>query len=168
MPLKIQIKSGQRIIINGAVIENVSPKTVSLLIKNEASMLREDDVLSPEDAATPASRLYYALQCLYLFPHAKDWYLPLFKELSDSYVRAAPSSRDIIDAVNALVEGNHYYSALKKAQELIEHEGKVLSHAQEQFTQELLGSAGTGQSPGDRSLGADPGSLANEGKPAKG
>lgn len=167
MPLKIQIKSGQQIIINGAVIENVSQKTVSLLIKNEASILREDDVLSPEDAATPASRLYFALQCLYLFPHAKDRYLLLFKELSDSYVRAAPSSQSIIDAVHALVEENHYYAALKKAQELIEHEGKVLAHAQEQFTQELLGSPGAGKSAGDRGMGADAGGAAHEGKPGK-
>lgn len=149
MPLKIQLKSGQQIIINGAVIENVSPKTASLLIKNEASILRGDDVLTPEDAATPASRLYFSLQCLYLFPHAKDRYLPLFKELSDSYARAAPSSRDIISAIHRLVEEGHDYAALKKAQELIEHEGKVLSHAQEQFSQELSGTANAGKPPGD-------------------
>ena len=144
MPLKIQIKGGQRIIINGAVLENISQRTVSLFVKNEASILREDDILTAEQASTPAGRLYYALQCLYLFPQASDRYLPVFKELSSSYLEAAPSAEAIIKAMHNLVDKNQHYAALKKAQELILHEGKVLSDAQERLSQKLRDAPGTG------------------------
>ena len=127
MPLKIHIRKGQQVIINGAVLENVGAKAVSLVVKNDAAILRDSDIVSPKDATTPASRTYYALQCVYLFPERRDSYLRLFNDLSDSFVRAVPSSGDIIAALRKHVDAGQYYNALKKAQELIAHEGKVLS-----------------------------------------
>ena len=165
MPLKIQIKSGQQIIINGAVVENVSHRTASLLIKNEAAILREEDILTAEDAVTPASRLYYALQCLYLFPQSSDHYLPLFKKFAEGYLKAAPSSGETVEAVRKHVDEEHLYAALKKAQALIDHEGKVLSHVQQRHAEELRGTAVAGEPEGDGSLGADPGGTADEGEP---
>ena len=66
--LVIHLKKDQQIVLNGAVIENTSGRSISLSVKNEAAILRSSDILAPEDAATPASRAYYALQCVYLFP----------------------------------------------------------------------------------------------------
>ena len=40
MPLKLDFKAGDKMIINGTVIENVGPNA-KLLIHNEASILRE-------------------------------------------------------------------------------------------------------------------------------
>lgn len=130
MPLKIHIKKGQQVIINGAVLENAGAKTVSLVVKNDATILRDSDIVSPDDAATPASRTYYALQCVYLFPEKRDHYLQVFNELSDSFARAVPSSGDIVASAKNFVEAGQYYNALKKARELIAHEGKVLSHVE--------------------------------------
>ncbi|MSO55207.1 MAG: flagellum biosynthesis protein FlbT [Rhodospirillales bacterium] len=128
MPLKLQIKAGQRIIVNGAVVENIGTRTAALLVKNEAAIMRDTDILTPEDAVTPASRAYYALQCLYLFPSQTDKYLPLFKDLSAGYAEAAPSAREIIDGLREHVDQGQFYMALKKARDLIQHEAKVLTH----------------------------------------
>ena len=66
MPLSIDFKAGDKIIINGAVIENLgSNSTIS--IHNEAAILRGKEVLSAEDSTTPASRIYFTLQCAYIF-----------------------------------------------------------------------------------------------------
>ncbi len=162
MALVIHIKKDQQIIINGAVIENITGKTISLLLKNEASILRSDDVLSPENAVTPASRAYYALQCMYLFPERRDEHLRLFKALVDSYVAAAPSGRPIVDQVLRCVEAEQYYAALKAARDLIHHEGRILSDARQQLSQSLCGAAGPGESAADRGLGADPGGAPHE------
>ena len=72
MPLKIQLKKGQKIIINGAVLENSGTHTTSLIVRNDASILRDTDIITADDAVTPASRAYYSLQCLYLFPEEKE------------------------------------------------------------------------------------------------
>ena len=58
----IEIKSGDKLIINGAVIENTGSNT-KLLIHNQASILRQKEVMSEEDSITPAARVYFALQC---------------------------------------------------------------------------------------------------------
>ena len=167
MALVINIKKGQQVIINGAVIENVSAKTISISIKNEASILRSTDILTPESAVTPAGRIYYALQCVYLFPERRGEYLRHFKDLVDSYVRAAPSSGPIVEAVCAFVSEDQYYSALKKAQELIEHERKVLSDAHERLSEELRRTAPAGKPEGDGGVGVDPGGSPDEDGPGR-
>jgi len=67
MPLKIILKNEEKIIINGAVMQNIGG-SLKALILNEAVVLREKDIITEEDAKTPASRAYFALQNLYLFP----------------------------------------------------------------------------------------------------
>jgi flagellar protein FlbT len=168
MALVIHIKKGQKVIINGAVMENVTGKTISLLLKNEASVLRSEDVLSPEDASTPASRVYYALQCVYLFPERREQHLRDFNQLLDSYLRAAPSSSSIAKAVRSSVDEEQFYAALKRAQELIKHEGKVLSHVEKQLAENLRGTPETRQSEADGGVGLDPGCIAFEGEPGHG
>lgn len=127
MALVIHMKKDQRIIINGAVLENVSGRTVSIAVKNEAAILRSEDVLTPDAAVTPASRTYFALQCAYLFPESKREHLRDFEQLLASYLEAAPSAGEIAGRVLAAVEAENFYGALKQARRLIEHEGEILS-----------------------------------------
>ncbi len=163
MALVVHLKKDQQVVINGAVIENTSGRTVTLKVKNEAAILRASDVLAPEAAATPATRVYYALQCLYLFPDRSDRYLQIFHELIESYGRAAPSARAIVAEIVDAVRAMKYYAALKQAQRLIDHEGKVLAHAEQQLSQELRRPAGAGEPAGDGSMGADQAGPADEG-----
>jgi flagellar biosynthesis repressor protein FlbT len=141
MALVIHMKKEQRIIINGAVLENVSGRTVSIAVKNEAAILRSEDVLTADAALTPASRVYFALQCAYLFPERKRDHLGDFEQLLASYLEAAPSAREIAARVLAAIEAGNYYGALKQARCLIEHEGEILSRAQALFAEEQGGGA---------------------------
>ena len=100
---------------------------------------------------------------MYLFPGRRLEYLRHFKDLVGSYVRAAPSSGPIVEAVCAYVSEEQYYAALKKAQELIEHERKVLSDAHERLSEELRRTAPAGKSEGDGGVGIDPGGTQDEG-----
>jgi len=148
MPLKIHLRKGQKIIINGAVLENTSTHNVSLVVKNEASILRDNDILTPEEAVTPASRAYYALQCLYLFSEERDSNLPRLNEFLDNYEAAAPSSKELVEEIKKLVEEEKLYPALKKGKELIDHERKVLTHVQKRVGEALLDPTTTGESQG--------------------
>ena len=49
MALKITLKPSEKFVINGAVVVNGDRRT-SLLIQNKASILREKDVLQPDEA----------------------------------------------------------------------------------------------------------------------
>jgi len=148
LPLKIHLKKGQKVIINGAVVESTSPHNVSLLLRNDAAILRDSDILAPEDAVTPASRVYYALQCLYIFADDYEDNLRRFNEYLGGYVSAAPSAEPIAEKLSKLVETRDFYKALKSAQDLIEHEGKVFSYVQERLSEELRNAPSAGEPEG--------------------
>ena len=58
MPLKINIKPGEKFIVNGAVMVAVN-KGASLILQNEATILLGKDIMQEEDANTPAKRIYF-------------------------------------------------------------------------------------------------------------
>ena len=65
MALKLTLKPGEKFVVNGAVIVN-GDRRGHLLLQNNVSILREKDVMQPEDANTPVRRIYFAIQLLYL------------------------------------------------------------------------------------------------------
>ncbi len=94
MPLKLSLAKGEKFIVNGAVIRNDGDHT-DLVFENQSYILRQKDILTTETAATPASRIYFALQCAYLFPEKAENYLDTFTELLNDYLEAAPSAQVI-------------------------------------------------------------------------
>ena len=113
MPLKLEFKSGDKLMINGAVIENIGANA-KLLVHNEAAILRNKEVLSEADEATPAARVYLALQCAYMFPDQSDKYMKMFGDYLTQYVEACPSAKDIGEQIQDTVAEGKVYKALKK------------------------------------------------------
>lgn len=134
MPLKLDFKAGDKMIINGAVVENIG-HNASLLIHNEAAILREKEILSEAETATPAARVYFALQCAYMFPDKRDHYVSVFKQFLSDYLAAAPSANELGEKILGHVENKKYYNALKLTQKLIGHETQIF----DSFRQSLAG-----------------------------
>ena len=59
MPLKITLKPRERLILGGAVLRNGDGAT-HLLVENEVPILRERDILTEKNAASPCRRVYFA------------------------------------------------------------------------------------------------------------
>ena len=125
VPLSIDFKAGDKIIINGAVIENLGSNS-KLSVHNQAAILRGKEILSAEDSNTPASRVYFALQCAYIFPQNEMEYKSSFNDFLEEYLTACPSAKPIADEIRDNVEAGRLYNGLKVAQKLIEHEGELL------------------------------------------
>ncbi|MFQ6016757.1 MAG: flagellar biosynthesis repressor FlbT [Kiloniellaceae bacterium] len=127
MPLKLSVSSGEKFIVNGAVIRN-DGDNANLVFENQAQILRQKDILSADTATTPAARVYFALQCAYLFPERASTYLKNLHDFLGDYVAAAPSAKAIADEILKSVECDQLYQGLKFCGELINHEREVLSH----------------------------------------
>jgi flagellar biosynthesis repressor protein FlbT len=125
VPLKLDFKSGDKLVINGAVLENIGTNA-KILVHNESAILREKEILSVADTATPASRVYFALQCAYMFPYKKEEYLGLFADFLKEFVSACPSTKPIAEEIETLVADDKIYKALKHTQKLVAHQAKVL------------------------------------------
>jgi len=65
MPLRIELKPFERIVIGESVIVNSGTRTC-FLIEGEAPVLREKETVTAETANTPAKRLYLCVQMMYL------------------------------------------------------------------------------------------------------
>ena len=123
MPLRVELKPFERIIIGESVIINSGTRT-SFLIDGEAPILREKDTVTAETATTPVRRLYFCVQMMYLksdIARYRTQYLGFLGDLRE----AAPGSRDEIDAVNNHVSGGSLYTALKEIRKLMKLEQEL-------------------------------------------
>lgn len=123
MPLKLSLKPGEKLVLNGAVIQNGDRRGV-LILQNKASVLREKDILQPEEVNSPARRIYFQVMLMYLEPaEAQKYY--------DEFVRRLSEFMGVIQNPNVLAEcvtiSRHclqkdYYKALLSCRKLIEYE----------------------------------------------
>lgn len=127
MPLLIDFKSGDKLIINGSVLENIGGNT-KILVHNNSAILREKEVLASEDAQTPASRVYFELQNAYisLDQDERDGCLKRFDQRLNEFIAACPNALDIALKVRDHVANERIYKGLKETQNLIKYESRVL------------------------------------------
>jgi flagellar protein FlbT len=126
MPLAINLRPNERLIVNGVVIQN-SGTAAKLLIHNNAAVLREKDIITEEGASTPARRIYFAIQCRYLFPGKEAAYLPLIYQFIEEFETAAPSTAVLTREIRQHVDDGALYQALKSAKQLIQREQEILN-----------------------------------------
>lgn len=126
MPLTINLRPRERLIVNGVVIEN-SGAVAKILIHNKASLLREKDIITEEKANTPARCIYFSIQCQYLFPGKEDLHLPLINKFLEEFEEAAPSTEPLVQEIRGHVDGGQFYRALKSARQLIAREQEILN-----------------------------------------
>jgi flagellar biosynthesis repressor protein FlbT len=121
MSLKLVLKPDEKIIINQAVIINGKSKT-EITIENKSTILRKKDLLSEDEANSPAKLIYFLIQLIYIFPDQTEQSIPKLHELIAQYLNAAPSAGEIIATIFKELDQANYYLALKKCKKLINHE----------------------------------------------
>ncbi|MEA1835017.1 flagellar biosynthesis repressor FlbT [Methylobacterium durans] len=128
MPLRIELKPGERVIIGDCAIRN-GPRRSAFLVETGHKVLRESEIVRESEADTPAKQICVALQRAYLLDDPFDAETQ-FMDLANAVMRAAPSSKPFIAAIyEKLVAGDHY-RALKAARDLVAHEGRLLALAE--------------------------------------
>jgi len=162
MPLKIILKNEEKIIINGAVMQNIGG-SLKALILNEAVVLREKDIITEEDAKTPASRAYFALQNLYLFPDREPTYAPLVHRFFTDFGEAAPSAVERVQIILGHVTEGELYQALRLARELVVYEGSIFDHAEAELSGSISDGTAGGEPEANGSLGPDGGCKTDQG-----
>jgi len=124
--LKITLRPNDKIVIAGALIKNCG-HTTDLLIENKVPVLREKEILKNEDAGSPASKIYFVVQLMYMDQTNLADHHKLYWNLVHAFIKAAPSSLGLIDKINGQILAAQYYKALKSARKLIKYEQSLLS-----------------------------------------
>lgn len=127
MPLKVELKPGERLLVGNCVITNSDQRT-RLFIDGKAPILREKDILTPETADSPAKRIYLAVQLMYIYEDVERLQKDYFQLVND-IVTAAPSTTKLVDEINNEILTGALYKALKAAKKLIQYEQDLLANA---------------------------------------
>ena len=128
MPLKISLKPGEKVVINGAVISN-GDRRASFVLQNKASVLRERDIMQAEEANTPARRIYFPVMMMYLDEGGQDDYYTEFSTRMNEFMDAVQRPEVITECIriNKDVANKDYYVALKACRKLFEYEEQLLA-----------------------------------------
>jgi flagellar protein FlbT len=129
MGLKITLKPGERMIIGGAVITNGGQKS-NFIVENKVSILRDKDILSAEKANSPARRIYFAIQLMYIDNNNLKTHHKLYWELVKDFLDAAPSALGVVDQISEFILEGNYYQALKNCKKLISFEEEIIARVQ--------------------------------------
>jgi len=124
--LRIELKPFERIVIGESLITN-SETRISFLIEGKEPILREKDILMPEKANTPVSRIYVCVQMMYL-EKSRAKYQDLYFELIRDLLAAVPGFRKKIELISKLILEDSYYKALKELRKLRLQEEELLHH----------------------------------------
>ena len=151
MALKINIKPGERFVINGAVM-SVEDRGTSLILQNHAAFLREKDIMQEDDANTPAKRIYFYVMLMYVDPENQESYRDDFMRYLGDFMSGCriKDVRESLAHIYAMVSAGKFYQALKVCKTLMDFEREVLKIVQEPPPKELAAKRTAGQS------GADP------------
>lgn len=131
MPLKLTLRPNEKVLVGTAVIAN-GPAKAEIVVLNRVPVLRQKDIISEDEADTPAKQLYVAILHMYVEPAEERRYHKLYFHLLRQLIEMTIDVRIVdlmVDISRRIVEGDHY-RALKLCRKLIQYESEVNSNGE--------------------------------------
>jgi flagellar protein FlbT len=123
--LKVSLKAGERIYLNGAVLK--ADRKVTLEFLNKVTFLLEHHVMQAEDTDTPLKQLYFVVQMMLIEPKsgesARGIARDMFRQLAIGF-----ENREILESlaeVSVLVDTGRPFDALRVIRRLLPIEARI-------------------------------------------
>jgi flagellar protein FlbT len=126
--LVLELRQGEVMIVNGAPIRFRTKSRIELAAR--ARFLFGKQIMPPEQADSPARRIYFALQSAYIGnDEERPRGLRMARERIAEFKQATTSAlaREMLDRALIAAESDDCYQALKLARRIIRHEDSVLN-----------------------------------------
>ncbi|MBI1495133.1 flagellar biosynthesis repressor FlbT [Halocynthiibacter styelae] len=130
--LVLKLAPRERVLINGAVIENGDRRSRLSIITPNANILRLRDAIHPEDVKTPVKRVCYIAQLILSGDADKEEArMQLIRGIEQlSQVFTDDDSRRQMAVATEAVVSDQFYQALKALRALQPREERLLASAQ--------------------------------------
>jgi len=140
MPLKLSLKPGEKFVLNGAVVAN-GDKRSTLIVQNQATILREKEILQAEEVTTPVRRIYFPIMMLYLDPSNFETYYDEFALRMTEFMQVVtnPEVLAICVVISKEVMRGEHYRALIHCKKLFAYEDERLSYGGEGVPEDAAG-----------------------------
>ncbi|CUH79727.1 flagellar biosynthesis repressor FlbT [Tropicibacter naphthalenivorans] len=127
--LVLKLAPRERVLINGAVIENGDRRSRLSIVTPNTNVLRLRDAIHPDEAQTPVRRLCYAAQLILTGDvepeEARQQLIPRIEELSRILID--PDSRRLLSQASDSLLAGEFYQSLKALRALIPREDRLLA-----------------------------------------
>lgn len=127
--LVLKLGPNERVLINGAVIENGDRRSRISIVTPNANILRLRDAIHPEDANTPVRRVCYVAQLVLSGDTEPCDAEPKLMRGIEQLSRALTDdeSRTLLNAATKAVIDGQYYQVLKNLRSLLPREARLLA-----------------------------------------
>ncbi len=127
--LVLKLGPKERVLINGAVIENGDRRSRLSIVTPNANILRLRDAIHPEEVTTPVRRVCYIAQLVLSGDADKDEAkMQLLRGIEQlSQVLVDHDSRELLDRATSEVLDGRYYQALKALRGLLPREERLMA-----------------------------------------
>ncbi|QPM91296.1 flagellar biosynthesis repressor FlbT [Pseudooceanicola algae] len=127
--LVLKLSPKERVLINGAVIENGDRRSRLSIVTPNVNILRLRDAIHPEEANTPVRRVCYATQLVLTGDadptESRHQLLRRIEELSQ--ILKDPDSRALLATATEAVVNDQFYQCLKALRSLLPREERLLN-----------------------------------------
>lgn len=131
--LVLKLNPKERVLVNGAVIENGDRRSRLSILTPNANILRLRDALRPDEVNTPVRRVCYIAQLVLSGDadreNAKIQILQGIEQLSQ--VLCDSDSREQLSAATEATSKNDFYRTLKSLRSLLPREARLLAVKQQ-------------------------------------
>ena len=131
MPLKLTLKPREKFVLNGGVLINGDRRS-DLIIENQVSLLRQRDVLQPDEADTPMKRIYFTIMMMYLDGGLEGDYYDQFTDLMTDFM-CAVTTKGAVEKCHRILDDVHeqrFYTAMMMSKSLLPFEKERLENVQ--------------------------------------
>jgi flagellar protein FlbT len=131
MPLRLNLRPYEQIMINGAVITNIRRRSF-LAIHNHARIIPGKFILKEENAVTPVRRIYFAAQMAYIVcedpEQIGDWAGEFDQRLQEVFgVLSNDEMRDKLAEAATAFGARQFYKTLRLLQDVMEYEDRLFA-----------------------------------------
>jgi flagellar biosynthesis repressor protein FlbT len=124
--LRLSLKAGDKIFINGAVLK--VDRKVSLELLNDAQFLLAQHILTPEQTTTPLKQLYFVIQTMLIAPAHAAEAKPIYRT-SMMALGQAFENHEVLGTlvqVSRFIDDDRPYEALKSLRRVFALEATIL------------------------------------------
>ena len=129
--LVLKLSPKERVLINGAVIENGDRRSRLSIVSPNANILRLRDAIHPEEAVTPVRRMCFTAQLVLTGDADPDETRPqLLRRIEElSHILTDSDSRSLLATATDALLNDQFYLCLKSLRSLIAREDRLLAAA---------------------------------------
>jgi flagellar protein FlbT len=127
--LRLSLKAGERIFVNGAVLK--VDRKVSLELLNDAQFLLAQHIITSEETTTPLKQLYFVIQTMLMSPASAASARAIYRNSMIALAQAF-ESHDVLGAlvqVSRHIDDDRPYEALKVLRKVFALEAEILGAA---------------------------------------